>query len=146
MLRQTVTALSLLFACQLIGDLIARTLSLPIPGPVIGMVLLFMTLTVNKRTPPGLDRVTAPLLKHMSLLFIPAGAGVMLYVDLITAEWPAIIGAIVTSTLVALLTTAAVFRLLQSAKIADEPAAQLISESVTRAASSSDSVQGGSRD
>lgn len=113
MLRQIVTALSLLLLCQVTGDFIAQTINFPIPGPVIGMLLLLITLIVNKRIPTGIDQVTKPLLTHMSLLFIPAGAGVILYVDLIAAEWPAIVVAIIISTLLALLTTAIVFRLFQ---------------------------------
>ena len=124
MLRQPVTAVLLLFACQFGGELIAQTLKLPLPGPVIGMLLLLTTLAATQGRPTGLNRVTAPLLAHMSLLFIPAGAGVIAYRDLISAEWTAIVAAIAVSTLVALLTTAGVFLRLQAARQSPEMAPQ----------------------
>jgi len=77
------------------------------------MLLLLTILIVNRGLPTGLEPVTVPLLNHMSLLFIPAGTGIIMYADLITAEWIAIVGAIVVSTLAALLTTAATFSVLQ---------------------------------
>lgn len=151
MLRQTLTALLLLFTCQLSGDAIAGALNLPVPGPVVGMLLLLITLIAHKRTPQGLAQTTAPLLKHMSLLFIPAGTGVILYVDLIAAEWPAIIGSIVISILVALLTTAAIFRLFQTAplpteEIATQPSTTIKSAGNSEASSNQPIPQGDTHD
>lgn len=151
MLRQTLTALLLLFACQLSGDVIAGALNLPVPGPVVGMLLLLVALIVRKRMPQGLAQTTAPLLRHMSLLFIPAGTGVILYVDLIAAEWLAIVGAIVISTLVALLTTAVMFRLFQSVplpteQMATQPTTRIISADNSEASSKQGTPQGDAHD
>ena len=72
---------SLLLLYQLIGELIVRAFALPIPGPVIGMALLFLTLLARGRVGEELRNGTSALLQHLSLLFIPAGAGVMLHLQ-----------------------------------------------------------------
>lgn len=66
-----------LLGCQLVGEVIARGLDLPVPGPVVGMVVLFVVLQV--RRPPAtanVFRTSDALLRHLQLLFIPAGVGV----------------------------------------------------------------------
>ena len=82
-----IAALTLLLVFQLVGEVVARALALPIPGPVIGMALLFLTLLL--RGGPGEDlRVTSgQLLQHLSLLFVPAGTGIVIYGERIAAEW-----------------------------------------------------------
>lgn len=82
-----------------VGEGVSRALSLPVPGSVVGMVLLTAALRLGA-VPPVLVRDAAGLLlRHMGLLFVPAGAGVMRYTGLLRAEWPAIVGAGVVSTL-----------------------------------------------
>lgn len=95
-----------LLACQLLGSWLSDTLQLPIPGPVVGMVLLFAYLTLRGGLPDAMAKASAPLLKHMSLLFIPSGAGILLYLDQVYAEWLAIVAALLVSTLLALLISA----------------------------------------
>ncbi|MDO6584938.1 CidA/LrgA family protein [Salipiger sp. 1_MG-2023] len=75
--------LTLIFACQLLGELLVGALALPIPGPVVGMVLMFVFLLIRGHVPEDLGRVTAGLLGTMSLLFVPAGTGVMLHFHLL---------------------------------------------------------------
>ena len=92
------TYLTLIFACQLAGELIARALHLPVPGPVLGMVLLFAFLLVRGKIPKDLATVTDGLLSHMSLLFVPAGVGVMLHFRLFGDDWMPIAVALIVST------------------------------------------------
>lgn len=70
----------MLLGCQLVGELAVRLTGVPIPGPVIGMLLYLVVLQVRK---PRMDHplVTAPnlLLRHLHLLFIPAGVGVVVF-------------------------------------------------------------------
>ncbi|WP_417720992.1 CidA/LrgA family protein [Salipiger sp.] len=75
--------LTLIFVCQLSGEMVVGALALPVPGPVVGMVLLFAFLMVRGRVPEGLARTSGSLLGAMSLLFVPAGAGVMLHFRLL---------------------------------------------------------------
>ena len=102
-------ALATLLTCQLAGELIARLLSLPVPGPVIGLILLFVVLAVRRSAPVELQTAADGLLRHLSLLFVPAGVGVMLHAARLEAEWPAIVAAILVSTALTIVVTALVF-------------------------------------
>jgi holin-like protein len=87
---------------QLIGEVLARSFKLAIPGPVIGMTLLFLSLVLYKRVPESLETASTALLSHLSLLFIPAGVGLMMYFDAIAKEWLPIIVTLVLSTLISI--------------------------------------------
>lgn len=89
----------LLLLLQLIGEIIVWLGDIPFPGPVIGMGLLLGGLILKKRLPDELDQCASGLLRHLSLLFIPAGSGVFLYFGLITQEWLPISAAILIATL-----------------------------------------------
>lgn len=78
-----------LIGFQLLGEAVSRWLGLPVPGAVLGMVLLFVVLLVRKGVPQALRENVPPFLSHLSLLFIPAGAAVLHWKDaLIKAGWP----------------------------------------------------------
>ncbi|MFI0398606.1 MAG: CidA/LrgA family protein [Thiolinea sp.] len=94
--------LTLLLIYQLIGEVIIRGFKVPIPGPVLGMALLFISLVLYKRVPEALDITSNALLSHLSLLFIPAGVGLMLYFDAIAKEWLPIIVTLIFSTLISM--------------------------------------------
>jgi holin-like protein len=98
---------------QTIGEAIAHGLQLPIPGPVIGMLLLFCYLTLKKDALVELAPTVQGLLKHLSILFVPAGVGVMVHGQRIVAEWFPIVVALVVSTVVAIMVTAWTIRWLQ---------------------------------
>ena len=100
--------LTLIFSCQLAGELITHFLGLPVPGPVIGMVLLFAFLALRGSVPTDLGKVADTLLSHLSLLFVPAGVGVMLHFRLIASEALPIGVALVVSTILTIAVTAAV--------------------------------------
>jgi holin-like protein len=101
-------AISILLVYQLIGEIITLTFSLPVPGPVIGMALLFVTLSLRRRIPGQLQNTSQTLLRHLSLLFIPAGTGVMLHTQRLANEWLPIVASLLISTVLGLLVTAAV--------------------------------------
>lgn len=104
-------ALATLLCCQLAGELIARLIALPVPGPVLGLLLLLALLAVRRGAPAELQSVADGLLRHLSLLFVPAGVGIMLHAARLEAEWPAIAAAILVSTGLTIVVTALVFRL-----------------------------------
>jgi holin-like protein len=104
--------LTLLLACQLAGEFLVLATGLPLPGPVVGMVLLFVGLIVRGGVPAGLQTVAGELLRHLSLLFVPAGVGVMLHLRLIAEEWAAISVALVASTVITVGVTAGTMVLL----------------------------------
>ena len=98
--------LTLILLCQLLGELIVIGLNLPLPGPVIGMAALFLILAYRGSVPDNLAIVGDNLLRHLSLLFVPAGVGVMLHFPLIGKDWPALGAALIISTLLTIAITA----------------------------------------
>lgn len=109
-----IATLTWLLLYQLAGEVVARLLSLPVPGPVIGMALLFGTLVVRGRfgraIPLSMQQTAHVLLQHLSLLFVPAGTGVMLYLQLIADEWLPITAALIVSTLGGMAVTALILK------------------------------------
>ena len=101
-------AITLLLLFQLIGETIARLGGLPLPGPEIGMALLFLTLTLRGNLPDSLRITAGGLLQHLSLLFVPAGVGVVLYLSLIADQWAAISVSLLVSTVVTIAVSALV--------------------------------------
>ncbi|MCS7269148.1 MAG: CidA/LrgA family protein [Geminicoccaceae bacterium] len=95
----------LLLSFQLLGELLVFSLALPVPGPVLGLLALFLLCLVLGRVPAGLEGTAPALLSHLSLLFVPAGVGVMLHLGRIAAEWWAILAAVLLSTWLAVAVT-----------------------------------------
>ncbi|MCP9759798.1 CidA/LrgA family protein [Aquitalea sp. S1-19] len=101
-----------LIGYQLLGEFIAHALSLPVPGAVIGMLLLFITLLLRRSVPRGLQQHVPVLLSNMSLLFIPAGVGLLAWWPLLQESGWRLLLALVLSTLVPLLLSALVLKTL----------------------------------
>ena len=107
----------IILGCQLIGELIVVLLGLPLPGPVLGLVFLLIGLLLIGRIPDSVRQVSSGLLANLSLLFVPAGVGLVLHFDLLAEEWWIILLALIFSTLLAALVTALMFRwLMRSVK------------------------------
>lgn len=102
--------ITILLIYQLVGEAAVLYLKLPVPGPVMGMVLLFVTLLIRKRTPESVDTASSALLSHLSLLFVPAGVGMMVHFQRIGNEWLPISLAIILSTVVTLVLTALIMQ------------------------------------
>lgn len=98
--------LTVIFCCQLVGELLATALALPVPGPVIGMAILFTGLVVKGGIPAELGEIGGALLGNLSLLFVPAGVGVMLHATLLGRDWLPISVALLASTLITIAVTA----------------------------------------
>lgn len=99
-------AITLLVLCQFAGEVIARSFDLPLPGPVIGLVLLLVGLAVRGRAPPEELRTTSGwLLGHFGLLFVPAGVGIVTQLDNLRAAWLPLLVAIPVSTFLGLVVT-----------------------------------------
>jgi holin-like protein len=94
---------------QCAGEALVRLAGWPIPGPVAGMALLFAALLSRKNAPDAMTVAAGGLGQHLSLLFVPAGVGVMMYVGQVTDEWLPILAALLVSTVVAIAATALTF-------------------------------------
>jgi holin-like protein len=111
-----IAALTVLLLFQLAGEVFARALALPVPGPVIGMGLFFLALLVRGGPGEEMRRTAGTLLQHLSLLFIPAGTGVVLYGELLAREWLPLAAALAGSTFLAIAVTALVLKTLMRAQ------------------------------
>ncbi|MBP2311206.1 CidA/LrgA family protein [Azospirillum soli] len=98
--------LTILLLCQLAGELLARLLHLPVPGPVIGMVFLFIGLLIRGGVPAPIQETAGGILRHLSLLFVPAGVGVMTHAERLGTEALPIAAALFGSTLFGVAITA----------------------------------------
>lgn len=100
-----------LLACQLVGEVVVRLFGLELPGPVVGMLVFLVVLRVRRPRPSsGLVRGPDLLLRHLQLLFVPAGVGVIVYLDALRDDaWPLtaglwlswLLGLVVTALVVA---------------------------------------------
>jgi len=103
--NRIVLIFTLLLVCQLIGEIVTRLFHWPVPGPVLGMVILFCGLLVRGSVPEEMSAVTGGLLQNLSLLFVPAGVGVMLHAQLLAENWMALSLALVLSAAITLVVT-----------------------------------------
>src|SRR5580704_14319548 len=114
-----IASLSLILLCQLIGEVIVHGLGVAVPGPVVGLVLLLLLLLLRDRFPmfsrgplrgEGVERASRGLLANLSLLFVPAGVGVVQKLDLLAEHGIAILAVLAISVVITLLVTVATFR------------------------------------
>lgn len=103
---QFINGITLLLVYQLMGEMSVLFLELPVPGPVMGMIMLFLTLLLRGRSTDSLDNASSALLNHLSLLFVPAGVGLMVHFERLIEEWLPITIALILSTVITMLATA----------------------------------------
>ena len=106
-----IQAFCFLIGVQLAGSFLADTLSMPIPGPVIGMLLLLIWLTAGGWAPADLGLLADGFVRYLPLLFVPASVGLVQYLDLLSAFGVVLFAVIVGSTLMGLIVAAFVFSL-----------------------------------
>ena len=101
-------AILLLFQC--LGEGAVFLLGLPVPGPVAGMILLFVSLLIWPALQTRIEAAANELLRHLSLLFVPAGVGIVAAAGSGSGHWLAIVASLVASTLLTMAFTAFVLR------------------------------------
>lgn len=101
--------LAVLLVCQLAGEVTVRAAGLNVPGPVLGMALMAVMLFAFPVIADIIREAAEGLLRHLSLLFVPAGTGVVAHLDRLGPDGPALIGALVLSTVAGLMVTVATF-------------------------------------
>ncbi len=93
---------ALMFSFLALGEGIRLLSGLPVPGSVIGMVLLTLALGLKVVKIEWVKPVADALVSHMSFLFVPAGVGLVLYLDILSAEFLPILVSSVASTVLVL--------------------------------------------
>ena len=96
---------ALITGIYFLGEIISKTLHLPTPGNVVGMVLMVIFLLTGLIKLEQVETASSMLLDNLALFFVPAGVGLILYVDLLRSELVAILLTTIISTLVVLIIT-----------------------------------------
>ena len=110
-------AIFLIFLFQLIGEATQKYFALPVPGPVIGLVLMLVCLLWSKRIDVPvvagfrckLVTTSQQLIGYLSLLFVPIGVGVIMHLKLLETQLVQIIGVITIGTITTIVFTAFIF-------------------------------------
>ena len=103
-------AFTILLLFQCLGEGIVFLLHLPLPGPVAGMLLLMAALVAWPPLQQRIEEAANTLLSHLSLLFVPAGAGIVATASSGSGHWFAILASVVASTVLAMAVTGLILR------------------------------------
>ncbi len=103
-------ALTTLLIFQIVGEAVVFTSGIAFPGPVLGMVALLAYLLAKPAALEGIKPTALDMLRHLSLLFVPAGVGIMLHGERLKTEGWKLAIAVLVSTVVTLAVTAWVTR------------------------------------
>ncbi|QBX33680.1 CidA/LrgA family protein [Paracoccus liaowanqingii] len=94
--------LAIILGFQLVGEVASRALGLPLPGPVLGLVLLALACILRPALAEAIRPTASGLLSHLSLFFVPAGVGIVAHWDLLRVQGLGLAVAIMGSTALAL--------------------------------------------
>ncbi len=95
------------------GGAIARATHVPVPGTVIGLLLLLGGFTALGGVPAPMEELARLLIGHLNLLYIPAAVGVVAYASLVRRDaWPIVV-ALVGSAIVGLAVTGWTFQIVE---------------------------------
>lgn len=103
-----ISAWAALLGLQLLGELLVRSLQLPVPGALVGLVLLVCYLMWLGRTPSSLVESSHALLRNLMVMLVPAVVGLIDNVDRVRQEWLPFVAACVVGAIVTLAVTALV--------------------------------------
>jgi putative effector of murein hydrolase LrgA (UPF0299 family) len=116
-----IQTLAIILSFQLVGEVLSRVASLPLPGPVAGMLLLVVTCIVRPALAERIRPTTSGLLSHLSLFFVPAGVGIVAHSQLLRSDGLGIAAAVMVSTILAIAAGALVFTWVARLTGSEEP-------------------------
>lgn len=102
----------IIFGCLLLGELMALIPGTSIPGSIWGMLILTLLLERKVVKPESIAPICRFLIKNMAFFFVPPGVALMLYFDIIAAEWIPITVATVVSIFLVLIVTGRLYEYL----------------------------------
>ena len=105
-----IRGLIMLLGFQGVGEIFSRLLWLPVPGPVMGLVLLLAFLLWRGKVDAPIDQVSSALTKHLGLLFVPAAVGVVMFWPQHKTHFLAVSVALTVSVIATLAASAAILR------------------------------------
>ena len=101
MIRQ----LAILFGCLALGELIITLTHIPLPSSILGMLLLTLLLKLKVIRLEWVRSISDFLVTNIGFFFVPPGVAIMLYFDIIKAQFVPIVAASVVSTVLVLAVT-----------------------------------------
>jgi holin-like protein len=103
-----------IFGCLALGELLVRLTGIRLPASIIGMLLLTLFLKAGWVKLKWVKGISDFLVSNLPLFFVPPGVAMMMYFDIIKAEfWPIIVSALV-STVIVLATTGWVHQIMRN--------------------------------
>jgi holin-like protein len=108
-LAHMIATLAIILGFQLAGEVASQALSLPLPGPVVGLLLLVATCILRPAVADRIRPTTLGLLQHLSLFFVPAGVGIVAHWGLLKTYGIGLAVAVAGSTILAIAAGAVVF-------------------------------------
>lgn len=95
----------LVLAIYFVGEFLSKGLHLPLPGNILGMIILLILLCTKIVKVEQVDNVSTFLLDHLAFLFIPAGVGVLNAMNVLDGHIIQLLVIVVTSTMVIMAVT-----------------------------------------
>lgn len=118
-----IQTLAIILGFQLAGEITSRALSLPLPGPVVGLIALVLACILRPALATRIRPTATGLLSHLSLFFVPAGVGIVAHWDLLRMHGIGLAAALTGSTLLAIAAGAWAFTLVARLTGSEETAA-----------------------
>lgn len=101
LLRQFLIILIICF----IGEVLSKVVHIPLPGSIIGMILLFICLLLGVIKLEMIEEISKFLLDHLAFFFIPAGVGLLAYIGILKENLiPILVICFITTFLVMIVT------------------------------------------
>ncbi|MEG0390741.1 MAG: CidA/LrgA family protein [Cetobacterium sp.] len=96
---------AIILAITYISSIISKYTPIPIPGPVIGILLLFILLNFKILKVENIKNATNLMLTNLAFLFLPPGVGLLKSIDILANNWHKLFFVIVTTTIITLVIT-----------------------------------------
>jgi holin-like protein len=95
----------IILGIYLIGEVLSKALKLPIPGNILGMIILLILLCTKVIKLEQIETITNFLLDHLAFFFIPAGVGLMSSFGIIKDTWLKLIIVCIITTIIIIAST-----------------------------------------
>lgn len=96
-----------------LGEILKKLFHIPLPGNVIGMIILFICLCTGIVRLDMIDEISKFLLEHLAFFFIPAGVGLIMVAGLLKTSWLSILLILITTTIIVIIVTGHTVQLLK---------------------------------
>jgi holin-like protein len=107
---KTLRQLGIVLLILSIGQIIQSKFNLFVPGTILGMIILLVLLLLKVIKLKWVESITNVLLDNISIFFVPANVGVMVYLSQIKDVWAKLLLIAIISTIVVMGVTGAVIQ------------------------------------